>query len=48
LVGISEGRRPLEIPRAAWEDNIKKTLKETDWKGAGWINVAQERDKVGR
>jgi hypothetical protein len=27
LVGKPEGRRPLEIPRHRWEDNIKM-----DWK----------------
>ena len=28
LVRISEGRRPLEIPRRRWEDNIKMDLQE--------------------
>jgi hypothetical protein len=26
LVGIPEGRRPLERPRHRWEDNIKMDL----------------------
>jgi hypothetical protein len=31
LVGKSEGRRPLEIPRRRWEDNIKMDLREIGW-----------------
>ena len=28
LVGKSEGKRPLGIPRRRWEDNIKMDLQE--------------------
>jgi hypothetical protein len=28
LVGRPKGRRPLEIPRRIWEDNIKMDLRE--------------------
>jgi hypothetical protein len=31
LVGKPEGRRPLEIPRHRWEDNIKMDLREVVW-----------------
>ena len=31
LVGILEGRRPLERPRSRWEDHIKINLRETGW-----------------
>jgi hypothetical protein len=28
LVGKPEGKRPLEIPRRRWEDNIRMDLQE--------------------
>jgi hypothetical protein len=31
LVGKSEGRRPVEIPRHRWEYNIKMDLREVGW-----------------
>jgi hypothetical protein len=31
LVGILEGRRPLERPRSRWEDHIKMNLREMGW-----------------
>jgi hypothetical protein len=31
LVGNSEGKRPLEIPRRRWEDGIKMDLREIVW-----------------
>ena len=31
LVGKPERRRPLEIPRCRWEDNIKVDLREIFW-----------------
>jgi hypothetical protein len=43
LVGISEGRRPLERPRRRWEGNIKMDLQDVEW-GMGWIELAQDRD----
>jgi hypothetical protein len=33
LVGRSEGRRPLGIPRRRWEDNIKLGFEEIGWVG---------------
>jgi hypothetical protein len=45
LVGKSEGKRPLVEPRHKWEDNTKMHVKEVDWDGMDWINVAQDRDK---
>jgi hypothetical protein len=41
LVGKSEGRRPLRIPRHRWEDVIKMGLRETVSEGVDWIHVAQ-------
>jgi hypothetical protein len=42
-IGRPEGRRPLEIPRRRWEDNIKLELRETGIDGANWIRLAQYR-----
>jgi hypothetical protein len=33
LVGKPERRRPLEIPRPRWEDNIRMDLREIGWSG---------------
>jgi hypothetical protein len=43
LVGMPEGKRPLERPRRRWEDNIKMGLKEIRIDGANWIQLAQDR-----
>jgi hypothetical protein len=44
LVGNPEGRRPQVRPRRRWVDNIKMDLRETEWDGADWIDLAQDRD----
>jgi hypothetical protein len=33
LVGMREGKRPLESPRRRWEDGIKMDLMEIGWGG---------------
>jgi hypothetical protein len=45
LVGRPEGRRPLEKPRCRWADNIKMDLREIEWDGIDWIDLAQDRDQ---
>jgi hypothetical protein len=45
LVGKPEERRPLGKPRRRWEYNIKMDLREVGWRGADWIDLAQDRDK---
>jgi hypothetical protein len=45
LVGKPEGKRPLEIPRHRWEDNIMMDLREIGWGAMKWIGVAQDRDQ---
>jgi hypothetical protein len=45
LVGKPEGKRPLEIPRRRWEDNIKMDLREIRWGGWDWIDLVQDRDQ---
>jgi len=43
--GIPEGKRPLERPWRRWEDNIKMDLQEVGSGGAGWVELAQDRDR---
>jgi hypothetical protein len=45
LVGESEGKRPLGIPRHRWEDNIKMYLQEVRGGGMDWIERAHDRDR---
>jgi len=45
LVGESDGKRPLGIPRRRWEDNIKTDLQEVGCGGRDRIKLAQDRDK---
>ncbi|KAJ4443374.1 hypothetical protein ANN_05042 [Periplaneta americana] len=45
LVGRPEGNRPLGRSRRRWEDNIKMDLREVEYDGRDWINVAQDRDQ---
>jgi hypothetical protein len=45
LVGKPEGNTPLEIPIRKWVDNIKIDLREIEWDGVDWIDLAQDRDQ---
>ena len=45
LVGKTEGKRPLGIPRHRWDDNIKVDLQEVGWGLLEWIDLAQDRDR---
>jgi hypothetical protein len=45
LVGKPEGKRPLGRPRRRWEDNNKFYLREIEWGGIDWIDLAQDRDQ---
>jgi hypothetical protein len=44
LVGKPEGKRSLGRPRRRWVDNIKIDLREIEWGGMDWIDLAQDRD----
>ena len=44
LVGKPEGRRPLEIPRLRWVNNIRMDLQEVGCVYMDWIGLAQDRD----
>jgi hypothetical protein len=45
LVGKPEGKRPLGRPRRRWEDNIRMDLRDIEWGGMDWIDLAQDRDQ---
>jgi hypothetical protein len=45
FVGKPEGWRSLGSPRHRWVDNIKMDLREIEWGGMGWIDLAQDRDQ---
>jgi hypothetical protein len=45
LVGKSEGKRPLRIPRRRGVDSIKIYLIEIGWGGMVRIDLAQDRDR---
>jgi hypothetical protein len=45
LVGNPEGKRPLGRPRHRWVDNFKMDLREIEWDGGDWIDLAQYRDQ---
>jgi hypothetical protein len=42
LVGMPEGKRPLERPRRRWEYNSKMDLREIGIDRANWIRLAQD------
>jgi hypothetical protein len=43
FVGEPEGKKPLRRPRRMREDNIKLDLREIEWGGMDWIDLAQDR-----
>jgi hypothetical protein len=45
LVGKPEGKRPLGKQRRRWVDNNKIDLREKEWDGMDWIDLAQNRDQ---
>jgi hypothetical protein len=47
LMGKPEGKRPLGRPRGRWVDNIRMDLREIEWDGMDWIDLAQDRDQWG-
>ena len=46
VVRKTAGESSLGEPRHRWEDNMELVLKEKVWKGADWIDLAQDRDKL--
>jgi hypothetical protein len=47
LVGESEGNRPLGRPRSRWINNIRMNLREIEWGGMDWIDLAKDRASRG-
>jgi hypothetical protein len=47
LVGKPDGKRPLGRPRRRWVDNINIDLREIEWGGMDWIDLAQDTDHCG-
>jgi hypothetical protein len=45
LLGKPEGKRPLGRPRRRWKNIIRMDLKEIEWGGIDWIDLAQNRDQ---
>jgi hypothetical protein len=45
LVGKPEGQRRLGIPRHRWVNNIKMNLREIEWGGRDWNDLAEGRDR---
>jgi hypothetical protein len=42
-VGKPEGKKPLGRAGCIWVDNIKLDLREIEWDGVDWIDMAQDR-----
>jgi hypothetical protein len=40
------GESSLGEPRHRWEDNTELVREEKVWKGADWLDLTQERDKL--
>jgi hypothetical protein len=45
LVGKPEGNRSRRRPRCRWVDNIKMYLREIEWGGIDWTDLAQDRNQ---
>jgi hypothetical protein len=45
VMGVPEGKRPLENPRRRWEDNIEMDLQEVGCGGMDWIDLSEYRDR---
>jgi hypothetical protein len=43
--GGEEERVPLGRPRRRWVNNIKMNLREIEWDGTDWIDLAEDRDQ---
>jgi hypothetical protein len=45
LVGKPEEKRPLGRPRRGWVDNIQVDLREIEWDGMDWMDLAPNREQ---
>ena len=42
ISGKPESKRPLEMPRRRWEDNIKMNLREVGSDPRDWVDLAED------
>jgi hypothetical protein len=47
LTGKPEGKRPLRRPGRSWENNVKMDLREIEWDGMDWIDLAHDSTSRG-
>jgi hypothetical protein len=45
LAGKPEGKKPLRRPKRRWVVNIKMELREIEWGGMDWFDLAEDRDQ---
>jgi hypothetical protein len=45
--GKARRKETLGRPKRRWVDNIKMDLREIEWDGVDWIDMAQDRDRWG-
>jgi hypothetical protein len=45
LVGKPEEKRPLGRPKRRMVDNIKMDLRQIEWGGMDWIDLARDRNQ---
>jgi hypothetical protein len=45
ILGMPEGKRSLGRPRRRWVDNVKMDVRDIEWDGMDWIDLAQDRDQ---
>jgi hypothetical protein len=45
LVGKPKGKRLLGRQNRSWMDNIIIDLREVEWSGMDWTDLAQDRDR---
>ena len=44
VIGKLTGKRPLEMPRHRWEDNIRMDFKDIGIITKNWVDLSQDRD----
>jgi hypothetical protein len=44
----TEGKKSLGRPKGRWDDSVKMNLQEGGWRSMDWIDLAHDRDWLGR
>jgi hypothetical protein len=47
LVGKPERKMQLDRPKRSWVDNIKMDVREVEWGGMDWIDMAETGSRIG-